>query len=271
MAGRVAMGGEVDSTFPVPSGMRVVILERDAETRVQLQRAIDQIPCFVLVGLAESWAECLALVEEYVPEVVMARAGLVPEEKQVEVCDLSFPLMIRLEAGPVPGAKGDDFRVLSDGLDQKVLHEMLLRLSSEVYKRKAEELSSLLNRYLAGACVEQVYVSKLRVDDGQRTVEVTTEDLIAIAASGNYVRIHTPRGAYQIRETMTGIGAKLDPICFARVHRCYIVNLAHVCELSPREDVPPSLLLSNGMVVPVGPNYRADIAKALTTKLGLTA
>jgi len=70
---------------------------------------------------------------------------------------------------------------------------------------------------------------------------------------------------------MTGISARLDPSRFARVHRSFIVNLSHVRDVVTKEGSAAFVRLSDGMEVPVGPNYREEVNGILHLRNRLTA
>ena len=139
------------------------------------------------------------------------------------------------------------------------IRSLLRRVQFEIYKRKADELSSLLQRYMACAARSQQYLSWLRIGDDEQTPNISIDQVLLIAADGNYVRVHADGRTYEIRETMTGISAKLDPSRFARVHRSFIVNLSYVRDLVTKETSAAFVRLHDGMEVPVGPNYRQDV------------
>ena len=143
------------------------------------------------------------------------------------------------------------------------IRSLLRRVQFEIYKRKADELSSLLQRYMACATRSQQYLSWLRIGDEEQTQDIPVDQVLLIAADGNYVRVHADGRTYEIRETMTGISAKLDPSRFARVHRSFIVNLSYVRDLVTKETSAAFVRLNDGMEVPVGPNYRQDFESAI--------
>jgi DNA-binding LytR/AlgR family response regulator len=58
---------------------------------------------------------------------------------------------------------------------------------------------------------------------------------------------------------MSGLTSKLNPEQFARVHRSFIVNRAYVTSVLRKEGAATAVLLSNGVEIPVGPNYRAEV------------
>ena len=119
-------------------------------------------------------------------------------------------------------------------------------------------MSFLVERYLACSAIGGTqYLSRLRVEDEGQITEIEIEQVSLIAADGNYVRVHANNRTYEIRNTLTGIAAKLDTERFARVHRSFIVNLSHVLGVSMK-DSSAAVTLSTGMEAPIGPNYRED-------------
>jgi two-component system LytT family response regulator len=147
---------------------------------------------------------------------------------------------------------------------------LLARARREIYRRQADELSFLVERYVSAAGDQAPFLSKLQVEDNKQMQEIAVEDVSLIAADGNYLIIHANNRTYEIRDTLTGIAAKLDTSRFVRVHRSFIVNLSHVLNMSTK-DASCVAKLSNGMEVPVGPNYREEFESVIRTRERLTA
>ena len=62
---------------------------------------------------------------------------------------------------------------------------------------------------------------------------VPAADIEWLQASGNYVNLRVRGHDYPLRSTIAGIGERLDPARFARIHRSYIVNLDQVASIEP--------------------------------------
>ncbi|MFP7722383.1 LytTR family DNA-binding domain-containing protein [Lysobacter sp. A3-1-A15] len=92
---------------------------------------------------------------------------------------------------------------------------------------------------------------------------VRVDDIDWIEAAGNYVTLHVGERLYPLRETMGGIGGRLDAR-FARVHRSAIVNLDRVREIEPFDTGDARAHLLSGAAVPVSRRYR----QALKDRLG---
>jgi LytTr DNA-binding domain len=252
-------------SLAVRSGIRVAIMGRDAEMRRRLRTIVEEDASFVLVNIADSWAECERGLDEYLPELLIANAEAVPPQAFSRFSPCGFPVGLWLGT-----ALRASCGLVLEGLEDNQVRRALLQASTVIHRRMADELSMFLGHYLEGTSKDPNYVNVIKIHEAEGPFEIPIETILVVAACGNYIRVHTARKTYDIRETMMGISEKLDPTSFVRVHRSYIVNLMYVCELVQKEGVPSCLVLNNGMELPVGPNYRNEVNN-LGGKLRLTA
>lgn len=99
-------------------------------------------------------------------------------------------------------------------------------------RRKAtmdERLDSLLEELRT----RNQYVERLVVRSGGRILILRVSEIDWIEAASNYVRLHAGGKEYLLRETMTALEAKLDPMEFVRIHRSTIVRVDRIRELEP--------------------------------------
>jgi two-component system, LytTR family, response regulator len=257
----------VDTGIHVGRGMRVVLFGQDADIRAKVHAAIDQSGGFVLAGECREWSACEVLLDRFVPELLIASLTQVPSGFLQKLSDSEFPIVV--------GLRGEDdcLRTGSGMYDSlqvppkpEHVRSLLGRVQFEIYRRKADELSSLLERYMAAAATNEQYLSRLKVEDETQTQEIPIEHVMLIAADGNYVRVHANNRTYEIRDTMTGISAKLDPSQFARVHRSYIVNLSYVLDVEMKEGSAANVRLRGGMEASIGPNYREEFERVVNSR-----
>jgi two-component system, LytTR family, response regulator len=263
---------EVTASVQMARGMRVVLFDPDLETRAKVRTAIDQHHEFVLAGESEDWPGCEDLLDRFVPELLIAKVKGVPLNFLESLSDAKFPVLVGVqgESMGLPTHCGlyDTLRISPELED---IRSLLGRVQCEIYRRKADELSSLLERYLTCAARSGQYLSSLKVEDENQTREIPIERVLLIAADGNYVRVHTESRTYEIRDTMTGISARLDPSRFARLHRSFIVNLSHVLKVVTKDGPAVLVKLGNGMEVPIGPNYREEFEHIVHSQNRLSA
>ena len=255
---------EVTASMKMPRGMCVVLLDEDAEVRAKVRAAIESDYGFVMAGESGEWPGCEILLDRFAPELLVARVKQVPSRFLGTLSETEFPVLVGLRSG------GNGF-VSQVGLydtlqvppEAERVRSLLGRVRSEIYRRKADELSFLVERYVAcSATGGTQYPSKLRVEDEGQIQEIEIEHVSLIAADRNYVRVHANNRTYEIRNTLAGIAAKLDTERFARVHRSFIVNLSHVLGVSMK-DSSAAVTLNTGMEVPIGPNYREDFESVI--------
>jgi two-component system, LytTR family, response regulator len=249
-------------------GMRVVILEPSAENRGMLQRELNQLPGFQLVGESGTWDECVTLLNLYLPELLITRIGLAPANFAELFGDPVFPVTVGLRRKDSAGTLVGGFETMDIPLSPQLLRAAMERARTEIYRRKLDELATLLQRYVNFSRGLPRYLTSIDLEDG-RTPEIPVEGVIFMAAYGNYIRIHTEAAVHEIRDTMSAMKSKLDPAQFARVHRSFIVNRAHVTSVLRKEGTAICVLLSNSTEIPVGPNYRegVDSFEAINTRL----
>ena len=238
--------------------MRVVILEPSAENRGMLQKELNELPGFQLVGESGTWDECVALLNLYLPELLITRIGLAPANFGELFGDPVFPVTVGLRRKDSSGTLEGGFETMDIPLSPQSLRAAMERARTEIYRRKLDELSTLLQRYVNFSRGIPRYLSSVDLEDG-RTPEIPVERVIFMAAYGNYIRIHTDAAVHEVRDTMSGMKSKLDPAQFARVHRSFIVNRAHVTRVMRKEGAAICVHVSNGTEIPVGPNYRVEV------------
>jgi two-component system LytT family response regulator len=100
------------------------------------------------------------------------------------------------------------------------------------------------------------YADRLLVRTGNRLVPVAVAGIDWIEAADNYVRLHVGTERYALRETIRSLEARLDPRCFARVHRSSIVNLDRVREVRPLPSGDCTLVLAGGTELMLSRSWR---------------
>ena len=84
-------------------------------------------------------------------------------------------------------------------------------------------------------------------------------------SEGNYINVHTTEGAsYLVRETISGVEAKLNPHDFMRIHRTVIVAKRFVKNFatSTANDYD-AIILHDGTELPLSRSYRENVLNLL--------
>jgi two-component system LytT family response regulator len=100
------------------------------------------------------------------------------------------------------------------------------------------------------------FAERLLVKDDGRVLVVQAGDIHWIEAADNYVRLHTGRRTYLMREPIKSLEQRLDPRRFIRAHRSAIVNVSFLRELVPQATGDLTIVLASGEQVPLGRRFR---------------
>lgn len=103
------------------------------------------------------------------------------------------------------------------------------------------------------------HLARVLVKHGDRFLLVRTEEIDWIAATGEYASLHTKKGTWLLRMSLSELAERLDESRFARIHRCTIVNLDRVREIQPRSHGDCDVILDDGRELRLSRNYRDSV------------
>ena len=92
-----------------------------------------------------------------------------------------------------------------------------------------------------------------------KMVKIVIENIFYIEAERNYCQIFSKDKSYLLVMTLKEIGEKLPEANFLRVHRSFIVNLAHI------DEVAGTHLVVSRKAIPLSKACREDLLKRLQT------
>jgi len=95
------------------------------------------------------------------------------------------------------------------------------------------------------------FIERILVREGSNVLIIPVGTIDLLEAQDDYVAIHSKGRIHLKTQPLTELAARLDPAQFVRVHRSFIVNLAHLAriELSGRET--RVAILRDGREIPV--------------------
>jgi two-component system LytT family response regulator len=108
---------------------------------------------------------------------------------------------------------------------------------------------------------------RLAVRSHAGTVLLDVAEIDWVEARGDYIRIHSKRGAHLVREAIGMLERALPTASFVRVHRSAIVNLAAVREIVTAPSGAATVRLHDGTTCRVSQAGRSRLAEALGGRL----
>jgi len=109
---------------------------------------------------------------------------------------------------------------------------------------RAEELSQAARK-------PQQYQERIVVKDGTKVILIPVNRLDYAEAQDDYVSLASQGKKHLKQQTIAGLEAGLDPACFVRIHRSYIVNLERVARIEPYGKDSKLAILADNTRLPV--------------------
>jgi len=97
----------------------------------------------------------------------------------------------------------------------------------------------------------QQFLERVVVKDGTRVTLIPIAKLDYVEAQDDYVALASQGRKHLKQQTIASLEACLDPNCFVRIHRSYIVNLERVARIEPYGKDSRLAILSDGARLPV--------------------
>ncbi len=240
--------------------------------RQRLRRFLKDETDIEVIAECKNGREAVDVIRRENPDLVFLDVQM-PETGGFEVIEKigveQMPLVVFVTAFDQFALQAFDVHALDYLLkpfDRERLQSALKRARKMLSRNQKDDFSERLQGLLSEFRTEPKYVKRLTVKSAGRTVFVMTDEIDWIAASGNYLELHTGGKMHLLRETMAQLEEKLDPAMFVRIHRSSIVNLERIREMHPLFKGDQILILKDGTQLTVSRNYREKLINVLEGK-----
>jgi two-component system LytT family response regulator len=148
---------------------------------------------------------------------------------------------------------------------QKTLARIRRQLNGSSAEHLQRKLASLLGDLEASHAESKQakHLERVVIKESGRVFFLGVDEIDWIEAQGNYVQIHTKRGAYLLRETMNGIESSLDPRKFLRLRRSTVVRIEMIKELHPLFNGEYEVILKDSTQLTSSRRYRKNLDAVL--------
>jgi two-component system LytT family response regulator len=238
-----------------------MIVDDEAPARRKVRAHLESEAGFEIVGEAATGPEAADAIRRLRPDLVfldVQMPGMTGFELIEAVGVEEMPAVVFVTAYDEFALEAFDVQAVDYLL--KPYHpdrfrKALARARERIERREsgAQRLEKLLQRVLPGPAR---YVQRLLLREGERMFFVNVRDIVRVSADGNYVKVHTTSGTHQVRDTLAGVEARLDPERFARIHRSEIVNVDFVREIQPFFHGDSIVILRNGQELRLSRRYQ---------------
>ncbi|HEY0156411.1 MAG TPA: LytTR family DNA-binding domain-containing protein [Thermoanaerobaculia bacterium] len=241
--------------------MRVLIVDDEPIARRGIRRLLESASDVEVIGEAASGTAAVEAIRTLQPDLVFLDIQM-PEMDGLEVVSTitpaRMPAVVFVTAYDKYALEAFDLNA-ADYVLKPVDPERFERALERARRRKPDDLTQRLERVLSAARPQRP--ERLVVRSSGRIQFVNVDEIDWIVAEDNYVRIHAGGKTYLMRETVTGIGERLDEQDFIRIRRSTIVRIDRIHEIKPLLNGTFELLLTDGTRVVSARRFRDAIER----------
>ena len=243
--------------------LRTLLVDDEPLALERLQVFFRDIAGAEVIGTARDGREAAEAIERLRPDLALLDIQM-PEQNGLRVA-ATLPPEDRPEIIFVTAFEQyapDAFEVeAADYLLKPVRFDRLWQAVERAKRRKHQR--TLAGRAETAAPRESAREDGLWVPTRAGAVFVPVETIDWIEAQRDYVMLHTPTRSHILRISMRALEEKLDPAQLMRVHRSAFARPANVVEVQRLGRTINALVLRDGAIVQVGPNYSKAVAERL--------
>ena len=242
--------------------MRVLIIDDEPLSREYLENLLEADPRVDVVGTCSSAEEAFGAIASLDPDVIfvdIVMPGSTGLELAHEIDAAGRPLVVFVTAHQ---------KYAFDAFDASPVDYLLKPADPLRCRRAVTRVERVLAARTATPVAPQLYLKRLFVKSDDRLVHVTVEEIDAIEALGNYVKLRVRRASYVLRASISALESRLDPSMFVRTHRSFIVNVTRIRELVPVSHGDYRVVLDRGAAFPLSRVYRERLQLFVLTAAG---
>jgi len=253
-----------------PSKIRALIVDDEPLARRRIKSLLAHDQSVEVIGECSDGYKAVTSISELNPDLVFLDVQM-PAMDGFEVIKTisaeQMPTVIFVTAYDQYALKAFEVNALDYLLkpfDRRRFQKTLERAKAMIRGLKNGNVNNQLLSLLDDLRREQNIPDRFIIKSGGRVVFLRVEEIDWMSTVGNYVRLQVGRDSHLMRETMTGMESKLDPVSFMRIHRSTIVNLDRVKEVQPWAKGEYVVIMRDGTRLIMSRRYRERLNERLT-------
>ena len=242
--------------------IRALVVDDEELARERIRDMLYADPEIDLIGECANGREAVEAVRKKSPDLVFLDIQM-PGKNGLEVLESlgpdRLPAVIFVTAYDQYAVRAFEVHALDYLLkpfDQMRFQKALERAKAQILGGQKGEIGQRIMSALEQIKTKPDYLERLVVKTNGRVFFVKTSEIDWLEAEGNYVRLHSGKESYLLRETITALESQLDPKIFMRVHRSAIVNINQIQELQPWFHGEYRVMLNSGIQLTLTRSYK---------------
>jgi two-component system LytT family response regulator len=249
--------------------IRVLIVDDEPLARERIRDLLISDPQVEIVGECSDGREALAAVNQLSPDLLLLDIEM-PEQDGFSLLESiapeQMPAVIFVTAYDQYAVRAFDVYALDYLLkpfDRERFERALERAKAQVFGGGSGGVGRRILAALEEIKTRPVHLERLVIKTNGHVFFLKADEIDWIEAEGNYVRLHTSKESYLLRDTISALESQLDPRKFLRVHRSAIVNIDRVQEMQPWFHGEYRIILHGGAQLTLSRSYREKLHELL--------
>jgi two-component system LytT family response regulator len=234
--------------LPLLATMRILIVDDEPLARSRLEQILGRELGHDVVAACAGVRDARAAIDAYRPDAVFLDVELAGEN------GLTFAAELEEQSYPVVIVTAYD-HYAAQAFDVSPVDFVVKPPEVARCRRAAARLERVMDARHRKHGSDR-YLDRLFVRNGDRIVHVRMQDVDAVAALGNYVKVYAGEHTHVVRASLSALESRLDPSVFVRTHRSWIVNLTRVRELIAVSHGDYQVIMEKGATAPLSRSYR---------------
>ena len=252
-----------------PRKIRALIVDDEPLARRRIKSLLAHDATIEVIGECSDGNKAVSSISELTPDLVFLDVQM-PAMDGFEVIKTigaeRMPTVIFVTAYDQYALKAFEVNALDYLLkpfDRNRFQKTLERAKTMIKRLQNGDVNNQLLSLLGNLRREHELPDRFIIKSGGRVIFLRVEEIDWMRTVGNYVRLQVGRDSHLMRETMSGIEAKLNPDRFMRVHRSIIVNLDRVKEVQPWAKGEYVVIMRDGTRLMMSRRYRERLNERL--------
>lgn len=254
--------------------VRTIVVDDEPAARARLVRLLAADPDIELVAECRNGAEALEAIRTQAIDLAFLDIQM-PQTSGIDVAHrlataVQAPFVVFVTAHDRYALKAFDVNAvdyLLKPFDDDRFFVALARAKDYIEMRDNKRLTGrLMDLVQDHIKARQDFTEVFTIKEKGREYKVPVKDVFWLQAEGNYIILETKARRFLLRMTMNMVESELDPARFLRMHRSYIVNMAHVRNARYSGNNEFTFTMANGKHLLSGRSYKETVARLLAER-----
>ena len=249
--------------------IRTLIVDDESLARERIRDMLASDPAIEIVSECANGEEAIEAIKRFSPDLVFLDVEM-PGVDGFAVLDGlpadRMPTIIFVTAYDQYAVRAFEVYALDYLLkpfDRERFEKALARAKVQITSERSDALSERILRAIEDIKTKPVHLERLVIKMNGHVFFMKAEEIDWLEAEGNYVRLHSGKESYLLRDTISALESQLDPKRFIRVHRSAIVIVDRISELQPWFHGEYRIVLREGVQLTLSRTYREKLHELL--------